>query len=110
MNGLSYFAAQNSRVMVFEKINNKSVRGEHFTVTVPDVHKIEYTEAGKVTTVEIEGGMSEPGQVDWLIYIRTFSGWLPPHESEEIRAEKRRQIFDKHQPSALNPRNASQAG
>jgi hypothetical protein len=80
---------------MLQRINNKSARGEHFTVTVPDIHKVEYAEGGRIATVEIEGGMSEPGQVDWLVYVRTFTGWLPPHESEEISAEKRRQILDR---------------
>jgi immunity protein 74 of polymorphic toxin system len=75
------------------KTDNKSVRGPHFTVTIPDIHKVEYSESGKVATIEIEGGTSEPGQVDWLVYAQTFQGWLPPHESEEITAEKRRQIL-----------------
>jgi hypothetical protein len=79
---------------MLKKISNKSVRGPYFTVTVPDVHKVEYNEAGKVATVEIEGGTSELGQVDWLVYVRTFHGWLPPHESEEISVEKRRQILE----------------
>lgn len=79
---------------MLQKINNKLVRGQYFTITVPDVHKVEYTEAGRVATVEIEGGMSEPGQVDWLVYVRTLTGWLPPHEAEEMSAEKRRQILE----------------
>ena len=79
---------------MLQKINNKSVRGQYFTITVPDVHRVEYTEAGRVATVEIEGGMSEPGRVDWLVYVRTFTGWLPPHEAEAINAEKRRQILE----------------
>jgi hypothetical protein len=78
---------------MLQKISNKSVRGPNFTVTVPDVHKVEYAEGGKVATVEIEGGVTEPGQVDWLVYAQTFQGWLPPHESEEINSEKRGQIL-----------------
>jgi len=78
---------------MLQKINNKSVRGPNFTVTVPDVHKVEYAEGGKVAVVEIEGGMTEPGQVDWLVYAQTFHRWLPPHELEEIDGEKRRQIL-----------------
>ena len=78
---------------MLQKINNKSVRGSYFTVTVPDIHKVKYTEGVKVATVEIEGGMSAPGQVDWLVYVRTFSGWFPPCESDEISVEQLRQIF-----------------
>lgn len=78
---------------MLQKISNKSVRGPNFTVTVPDVHKVEYAEGPKVATVEIEGGMTEPGQVNWLVYAQTFHGWLPPNESEEINGEKRGQIL-----------------
>jgi hypothetical protein len=78
---------------MLQKITNKSVRGPNFTVTVPDVHKVEYVEGGKVATVEIEGGMTVPGQVDWLVYAQTFHGWQPPHESEKINCEKRGQIL-----------------
>ncbi len=78
---------------MLQKITNKSVRGPNFTVTVPDIHKVEYAEGGKVATVEIEGGMTTPGQVDWLVYAQTFHGWLPPHDSEEINGEKQRQIL-----------------
>ena len=59
---------------MLHKISNKLVRGAHFTVAVPDIHKVEYAEAGKVAVIEIEGGTSEPGQVDWLVYARTFQG------------------------------------
>ena len=78
---------------MLQKINNKSVRGTYFTVTVTDIHKVEYAEGGKIAVIEIEGGMSEPKQVDWLIYAQTFRGWLPPHESEEIGDDKRKQIL-----------------
>lgn len=77
---------------MLQKVSNKSVRGPHFTVTVPNIHKVEYAEGEKLATVEIEGGMTAPSQVDWLVYAQTFRGWLPPHESEEI-GEKRRQIL-----------------
>src|SRR5262249_36334166 len=75
-------------------INNHSVRGQYFTVTVPDIHKVEYTEAGKLAIIGIEGEKNKPGQVDWVVYVRTFSGWLSPHEFEEISADKRKQILD----------------
>jgi hypothetical protein len=78
---------------MLQKITNKSVRGPNFTVTVPDVHKVEYAEGGKIATIQIEGGMTTPRRVDWDVYAQTFSGWLPPHESEEINGEKRRQIL-----------------
>jgi len=79
---------------MLQKINNKSVRGPNFTVTVPDIHKVEYVEGGKAAVIEIEGGTRGPDQFDWLIYARTFRGWLPPHESEGIGADKRRQILE----------------
>jgi len=78
---------------MLQRINSKSVQGPYFTVTIPDIHTVEYAEAGKVATIEIEGGMSRPGQVDWLVHARTFSGWLPPHESEEVTADKLKQIL-----------------
>ena len=74
-------------------VNNKSVRGPHFTVTVPNVHKVEYAEDGKIATVEIEGGISQPDHLDWLVYVRTFSGWLPPHDAEKITDDQRAQIL-----------------
>src|SRR5205085_7104497 len=82
-----------SLLTMLQKISNKSVRGQYFTVTVPDVHKVQYSEGGRVASIEIEGGMSCPGQVDWLVYAQMFHGWLPPHESDEISSEKRRQIL-----------------
>ncbi len=78
---------------MLQKISNKSVRGPYFTVTVPDVHNVQYSEGVKVATLEIEGGTTEASQVDWLVYAQTFHGWLPPHESEEINAVRRRQIL-----------------
>lgn len=79
---------------MLQKISNKSVRGGHFMITVPDIHKVEYTEAGRVTSVAIEGGMSEAGKVDWVIYAQTMRGWLPPHEFDEMSAEKRHEILN----------------
>jgi hypothetical protein len=79
---------------MLQKINNKSVRGAYFNVIVPDIHKVEYTEAGKIAVFEIEGGTGKHGQVDWLIYAQTFLTWMAPHESESISPEKRRQILE----------------
>ena len=80
---------------MLQKITNKeqTVRGPNFTVTVLDVHKVKYDEGGKLAMIQIEGGMTVPGQVDWFVYAQIFHGWLPPHESEEINGEKRGQIL-----------------
>lgn len=80
---------------MLQKIDNKSVRGPYFTVTIPDIHTLVYSEGGKTAIIEIEGGgMDEPRKVEWLIYAQTFRGWSPPHESVEISNEQRRQILE----------------
>jgi len=79
---------------MLHKTSNKSVRGHYFSVTVPNIHRVEYVEGEKTALIEIEGGTNELGQVDWLIYSKTFCGWLPPHESEGIESNKRKQILE----------------
>jgi hypothetical protein len=80
---------------VLTRIDTKSVRGSNFIVTIPDIHRVEYAEGDKIVVVEIEGGMAaESGKVHWLIYGQTFSGWLPPYDSEVISADKRKEILE----------------
>lgn len=52
-------------------LNNKTVEGRGFRVTVPDIHHAVYCDGGQVAEVEIEGG-GETGHVDWLIYTATL--------------------------------------
>ena len=80
---------------MLQKIDNNSVRGPYFTVTIPDIRTLVYSEGGKIAVIEIEGGgIDEPREVEWLVYAQTFRGWLPPHELVEISNEKRRQILE----------------
>ena len=95
MTGLNFLVQIHlSLLTVLQKISNKSVRGAYFSVTVPDIHKVEYVEAGKIAIIEIEGGASDHDQVDWLVYAQTFNTWMPPHESEKISLEKKKQILE----------------
>jgi hypothetical protein len=41
--------------MVLKKVDNSTVRGTWFTVRVLGIHHVEYSEGGRVATVEIEG-------------------------------------------------------
>jgi hypothetical protein len=57
---------------MLKKFDNRTVKGEWFTVHVDGIRAVEYREAGKSVRVEIEGGESAPREVDWVIYAKTF--------------------------------------
>jgi hypothetical protein len=78
---------------MLQRLNNKTVRGRAFIVSVPDIHHVEYKEAEKVACVEIEGGMGHDKQVNWIIYSETLRGWEPPHADSEMGKPKREEIL-----------------
>jgi hypothetical protein len=53
---------------MLQRLDNKTVRGPSFTVSVPDIHRVRYTEGEKVAYVEIEGGAGPGNEINWLIY------------------------------------------
>ena len=50
-----------------KRIDNKTVAGNGFQITVPDIHRVIYTDTNCTVEIEIEGGMSD-GKIDWIIY------------------------------------------
>jgi hypothetical protein len=75
------------------QISNKEVHGPTFSVAVPNIHQVRYKEGSRVAVVEIEGGMEEGGEVNWLLYQETLKGWEPPHEMEEMSENKRAEVL-----------------
>ena len=75
------------------KIDNKTVQGNGFTMTVPNIHEIRYSEGDKTLAVEIEGGTNEKGEIEWDIYSSTIRGWLPPHQLESLSYEDKQRIL-----------------
>lgn len=87
------FIAQPITTEMLQRLNNKTVRGPSFEVSVPDIHRVRYTEGEKVACVEIEGGAGPGNQVNWLIYAETLRGWEHPHEDAEMPKVKRDEIL-----------------
>jgi Immunity protein 74 len=82
--------------MVLKKVDNSTVRGTWFTVRVLGIHHVEYSEGGRVATVEIEGEQEVPdGEVTWVVYLHTITGWLPPHEYDEMDHAKVEEIAER---------------
>jgi hypothetical protein len=78
---------------MLRKTSNKSVESTSgFSVTVPDIHRVVYREGEMELTLEIEGGAVD-GQVDWLVYAETISGWLPPNERTPLPLERKREVI-----------------
>ncbi|WP_408629687.1 Imm74 family immunity protein [Anaeromyxobacter oryzisoli] len=75
------------------RVNNKTVRGPAFVVSVPNVHRVLYEEGGRTASVEIEGGLGPNGEVNWLVYATTLVGWDPPHADLEMSVSKREEII-----------------
>lgn len=80
---------------MLHRISNKEVHGPTFTVFVPNIHKVRYTEGVHVATVEIEGGVGKDGQVNWLVYQDTLRGWESPHELDELSLSKHTEILSR---------------
>jgi len=78
---------------MLRKLDNKTVKGHGFTITLPTIHEIRYSEGNKTLTVEIEGGTNEKGNVEWDIYSTTMRGWLPPHQLEPLSYEDKQRIL-----------------
>lgn len=55
-----------------KKLDNSTVEGEGFRITVPDIHHVVYSCGPHIAEVEIEGG-SVDEQVDWLVYASTLT-------------------------------------
>ena len=75
-----------------KKVDNKTVEGDGFVITVPDIHHVRYVQGATEATVEIEGG-SEGGQIDWLIYSATLTG-KGETDSDFVRTH-RQEIIDR---------------
>jgi hypothetical protein len=55
------------------KTDNKTVRSsDGYEVTVPDIHSVVYREAANTMTVEIEGGRTQSGELEWVVYGATL--------------------------------------
>jgi len=78
---------------MLQRLNNKTVVGPTFVVSVPDIHRVRYTEGERVAQVEIEGGAGPNSQVDWLIYSETLCAWESPHGNTEMPLAKRDEIL-----------------
>ena len=78
---------------MLKRIDNKTVRGSSFVVSVPDIHRVIYTEGEKVASVGIEGGMCVGGRVEWVVYSKTLQGWEQPHHYDEMTPSKREEIL-----------------
>lgn len=78
---------------MLQRLNNKTIRGPSFTVSVPDIHRVCYSEGDKVAFVEIEAGGSPGKQSNWLIYSDTLRCWEHPHEDAEMQRGKREEIL-----------------
>ncbi|MDD2744468.1 MAG: hypothetical protein PHV02_19580 [Rhodocyclaceae bacterium] len=73
-----------------QKIDNKTVEGDGFVITVPDIHHVRYRQGAIVAEMEIEGG-SDGSEIDWLIYTTTLksanemhSDFVYKHQQEII--------------------------
>jgi len=77
-------------------VNNKTVESNSgYSVIAIDIHHVKYTEYGRSAIIEIEGGISSSGEIDWLIYSDSLSKWEPPHNTETISVSKHNEILDR---------------
>jgi hypothetical protein len=80
---------------MIKRIDKNTARGTWFTVFIPDIHTIRYSEGGRVANIEIEGGRVSPGApVTMTVYGQTLVDWLPPHEKDEMDVAKRDDILE----------------
>ena len=86
---------------MLRKVSNKEVRGPSFSISVPDIHRVLYSEGAKVASVGIEGGTNSKGEVNWLVYSQTLRAWEAPHQMDEMSPKKRAEILD-HISQAMN--------
>ncbi len=80
--------------MVLKKLDNSTVQGENFLVSVPGIHEVFYREGEKNLSIWIEGGWNEQGEHDWLVYARDLKGWLPPHDLDPFPPEEKARILN----------------
>jgi hypothetical protein len=76
-------------------VNNKSVEGDGFRVTVTDIHTVIYHETDRTVTVEIEGGQGSGGKVEWDVYSSTLSDWRIVGRSQPITSDDRSRILSR---------------
>ncbi|MGD0279716.1 MAG: hypothetical protein ABSC11_10465 [Smithella sp.] len=78
-----------------EQIDKKTVRSRlGWSVEVPSIHQLKYSEGSKSLTLEIEGGMDE-SSVHWYIYSPSVWAWEgrpdnPFLNDEEVDLAKKR--------------------
>ena len=76
---------------MLKKLDNKTVQGHGFMVTIPTIHEIRYSEKDRMLTVEIEGGARDDS--DWYVYSETMRGWSSPHHLDPFSYEEKQRIL-----------------
>ena len=77
---------------MLRQVNNKTVEGAGFLVTIPNIHEIRYVEHDRELSIEIEGGV-RGGSVHWYIYSSTLKNWLPPHNQHALTDGDRKRVL-----------------
>lgn len=80
---------------MLHRVTNKLVEGPGFSVSVPDIHRVQYKDGTRTAYVEIEGGMGEDGRINWIVYSTTLRGWEEPHHFDELRFEEKKEILNR---------------
>jgi hypothetical protein len=81
---------------MLRKIDNKTIESsEGYTVRYIDIHYLEYSEGSKTATVEIEGGVNESGDVDWLLYRNSLKGWNAPFDEIIMTEDQHNTIIER---------------
>jgi|GEM_PF-3322812 len=80
---------------MLKRINNKTVEGtEGFIVRVPNIHEIEYKADDLHAVIEIEGGRSESGGVDWVVYSSTLKV-ISQHDAAKVQDIEKQVVFER---------------
>jgi len=82
-------------------MNKWQVRGDDFVVAVPDVHRVEYSEANWSAVIEIEGGTRPDGETDFLLYSQSLRGWDASGASISFSSTERHRIIENISKSLL---------
>jgi hypothetical protein len=78
---------------VLQRLSNRRVEGDGFTVECLGNSPSEYREGDKTAVFLIEAEISPPDQVHWRIYAGTVRSWEPPHQLEPLSAGDRQRIL-----------------
>jgi hypothetical protein len=74
------------------RIDNKTVEGAGLRISVLDIHTVAYMEESWRAQVEIEGGVEE-GNINWIIYATTLSGWNVDGGRHSMTKEERNLVL-----------------